>query len=309
MSFTYINPGYAEWLDGKSSTTVENLKYNPYGGVAFYGGSTDRSITLPEIPAEIYIHLLLYIDLTKGSNGRVIISAGNSNGLDIQETWGNWELNFECNDSKFKTMSVAEANLKLDGMNELLFHCKAGTNEAGLYSWVINGVEVIAENRSVSFIKSGNYATKSDEVVLFSTNARAVFSNIIISDAEVREDEKVAVLPASAVDTDMTDNGDGSYSATVEGQYFLQTLDADDLISSYGGASTVTGLYLSGNPAYATGAVLRKAIACGGKDGNISDIAEMTLKADPASKAMIGGKVSMTLEDLRGYKFGWKAGV
>ena len=309
MSFTYINPGYAEWLDGTSGTTVENWKYNPYGGVAFYGGSSDRSVILPEIPTEIYIHLLLYIDLSKGSNSRVIISAGNDNKLDIQETWGTWELNFECNDSKFKTMSVAEANLKLDGMNEILFHGKAGTNEAGIYTWIINGVEVIAENRSVSFIKSGNYATKSDEVVLFSTNARAVFSNIIISDAEVRPEEKVAVLPVSSIDTDMTDNGDGSYSATAAGQHFLQTIDPSALISSYSGASAVTGLYLSGNPAYTTGAALTKAIACGGKDGNISDIAETTLKTDAASKALIGGRVSMTLEDLRGYEFGWKAGV
>ena len=71
----------------------------------------------------------------------------------------------------------------------------------------------------------------------------------------------------------------------------------------------MTGLYLSGNPAYTTGAALKKAIACGGKDGIITDIAETTLKTDTTSKALIGGRMSMTLEDLRGYQFGWKAGV
>ena len=54
---------------------------------------------------------------------------------------------------------------------------------------------------------------------------------------------------------------------------------------------------------------MKKAIACGGKDGIITDIAEATLNTDTAAKALIGGRVSMTLEDLRGYQFGWKAGV
>ncbi len=309
MSFMYVNPGYAEWLDCTGGKTVESLKYNPYGGVGFYGGSVDRSIVLPEIPTEIYIHFMVYIDLSLSSNGRVIVSAGNDNKIDIQETWGTWEVTFECNDNKFKTMNVTEANLKLDGMNEILFHAKAGEGDAGLYSWTVNGVEVISEHRSVSFIKVGNYSTKSDEVVFYSSNTRAVLSNIIVSDSEVGREEKVVILPVSSIDTDMTENEDGSYSASAAGQHFLQDVDAEALIQTYGGASVVTGLYLSGNPAYTTGAALKKAIACGGKDGIITDIAETTLKTDTTSKALIGGRMSMTLEDLRGYQFGWKAGV
>lgn len=309
MSFMYVNPGYAEWLDCTGGTTVESLKYNPYGGVSFYGGSVDRSIVLPEIPTEIYVHLMAYIDLSKSSNGRLIVSTGNDNKIDIQETWGRWEANFECNDSKIRTMSVSEANLKLDGMNEILFHAKAGEDEAGVYSWTVNGAEIIAERRSVSFIKVGSYSTNSDEVVFYSSNARVVFSNVIVSDSEVGRDEKVVVLPVSSIDTDMVANDDGSYSASAAGQHFLQDVDAEALIQTFGGASVVTGLYLSGNPAYTTGAALKKAIACGGKDGIITDIAEATLNTDTAAKALIGGRVSMTLEELRGYQFGWKAGV
>ena len=309
MSFMYINPGYAEWLDCNGATTVENVKYNPFSGVGFYGGSTDQSVALPEIPTEIYVHVSAYIDLSKSSNGRLIISTGNDNEFDLQETWGRWELSLKCNNSRIKTMSVTEANLKLDGMNEILFHGKAGVNEAGLYSWTINGVEVIAENRSVSFIKDSTYATNSDAVVLYSSNTRVVLSNVIVSDAEVGREEKVVVLPIASIDTDMTPNDDGSYSASAAGQRFLQTIDASALINSYGGESAVTGLFLFGNPAYTTGAGLTKAIACGGKDGTIVDFAPATLKIDAASKALIGSKVSMTLEDLHGYQFGWRAGV
>ena len=309
MSFTYINPGYAEWLDGKGGTTVESVKYNPFSGVGFYGGNVDQSVVLPEIPTEIYVHLMAYIDLSKSSNGRLIISTGNDNEFDLQETWGRWELNFKCNNSRIKTMDVTEAHLKLDGMNEILFHGKAGENEAGLYSWTINGVEVIAEKRSVSFIKDSTYATNSDAVALYSSNTRVVLSNVIISDAEVGREEKVVVLPIASIETDMTLNDDGSYSASAAGQRFLQTIDTSALRDLYGGESAVTGLYLSGNPAYTTGAGLTKAIACGGKDGTIVDIATATLKTDTASKALIGGRVSMTLEDLQGYQFGWRAGV
>ena len=307
MSFMYINPGTADLLDVAGGTTVEGGKFNPYGGVAFWQPSSKKGVTIPEVPTEIYAKVTLAIRGALSSSVEAHMYAGNSNGWVIRESSGTWYLDMVCCNTQIEHLDNEEINLNFNGLNDILFHAKSGYSEQGLYSITINGVEVFKRNRTVRFVQSDSYAVPSDVVAFYSRNEKALFSNIIVSDTPVGCKDQVGILPVMETDTDMTANDDGSYTATAAGQRFIQTIDAEALINTYGGASHVSGLYISGNPAYTTGAELTKAIACGGKE-TLSDIASVTLSTDNTAKTLIGGAVSMTLEDLRGYRFGWKAG-
>ena len=309
MSFLYINPGDASLLDTTTGVTVEDARFNPYGGVSFWQPKSEKGIVLPYPLTEIYAKASVYLrgSLTK-SDARAKLQAGNSNGWTVRENYGKWSLEIACCATQIKSLSGEEINLDPNGFNNILLHVKEGSSEEGSISVTINGKEVFASKQYVTFRQS-SYGSPSDVITILSDNEEALFSNIIISDKEIGEKEQVAVLPVSATDTDMTANGDGSYTATEEGQHFFQSFDAASLIDAYGGASNVTGIYIAGKPAYATGSELTKAVACGGKDGAMADISTTTLKMDSTATALIGGRVSMTLGDLQGYKFGWKAGV
>ena len=310
MSFMYINPGYGNFLDVAGATTVESAKYNPYGGVSFWqAANTDAGITLPEVPTEIYLKTSVAIRGGNSATANARVYAGNSNGWTIRESSGNWYLDIACGNTNIKNLSNADTNLNFNGMNDILLHAEYGYYEAGVFSLTVNGTEVFSANRTVKFTKDSSYATPSDVVVLYSKNEKVLLSNIIVSDTEVGCKEQVAILPATATDTDMTANGDGSYTATAAGQRFMQTIDASSLVAEYGGASNVTGLYIFGNPAYCTGAEITKAILCAKKDGAVTELATTTLTTDSTAMALIGGRVEMTLSDLEGYELGWKAGV
>ncbi len=308
MAFTYINPGYGELLDVSGATTVESAKCNPFCGVGFWYDRSDRGVVLPEIPSEIFIHVSFFVQTSETSKAETAVKAGNNNGIQIKENYGEWKLYVHCNNSEIKYFNEEDTNLNTGGANDILLHVRAGNSASGLISVTVNGEEIYSVTRYVSIAKTETYANDSNTLVFFSRNARVLFSNIIASDSPVGCKDKVGVLPFLDTDTDMTANDDGSYTATAAGQHFLRTIDAETLINTYGGASQVSGLYLSGNPAYTTGEEITRAIVCGGK-GTLSDLASVTLSTDNTAKALIGSSVSMTLEDLRGYKFGWKAGV
>lgn len=308
MAFTYVNPGYGELLDVSGATTVEDAKCNPYSGVGFWHKRSDVGVVLPEIPSEIFVHVSFFINTSALSSADTAVKVGNNNGIQIKESYRVWKIYVYCNNTEIKTINEEETNLNILGANDILLHIRAGNDDNGLISVMVNGEEIYTTTRNVSITKTESYSIEPNALVLCSKTERVLLSNIIASDSPVGCKEKVGILPFIDTDTNMTANEDGSYTASAEGQHFLQTIDAETLIRTYGGASRVSGLYLSGNPAYTTGEELRKAIACGGKEV-ISDIASVTLAMDNAAKAIIGGNVSMTLEDLRGYKFGWKAGV
>lgn len=309
MSFTYINPGNVNLLDIQNGTTVENSKYNPYSGVSFWQSDSDGGIKLSEIPTEIYAKMTVAIrsDVSESANTRMFV--GNSNGWTIRESYGAWYLDITCGNSQIKSLKGAESNLNFNGLNDILLHAKAGYYEEGLISITVNGHEVFTANRTVKFVKDSSYATESDFVILYCKNEKTLMSNIIISDSAVECKEQVAVLPVTEMDSDMSANDDGSYSATAAGQHLFQKVDAASLISMYGGLSKVTGLYIIGNPAYRTGSEITEAIACTRRDGMVEEIGKAKLSMENTAKALIGGKVSMTLDEMNGYEFGWKAGV
>ena len=307
MSFIYINPGYAELLDVEG-TTVTDGKYNPFGGVSFWQSAVDRKscITLPEIPTELYMKACVYL---KGTSAYVTIYAGNNTGFQMYYSSNTCRFCVVSTNSQVMYKTAAEVGLKVNGMNDILFHGRYGYYSAGYISVIVNGVEVYTANTTVNYTQSSSSNVPSDGVVFYSKNTDALISNIILSDSEIACNEKVAILTAKSTDTDMTANGDGSYTATAVGQYLFQTLDSDALIDSYGGESPVTGLFLAGNPAYCTGSELTKAIACGRKNGTVTEYGTVTLESDTSARALIGSRMNATLADLKGQEFGWKAGV
>ena len=307
MSFLYINPGTADLLD-VAGTTVENPKYNPFGGISFWQDTVDRKscTTLPEIPSELYMKFCLYL---KGASAYATVYAGNNTGCSVSCSSGTWRFTVTSSNSQVCNRTAPEAGLKVSGMNDILFHARYGYYSAGYISVIVNGTEVYTANTTVDFNQKSTGNVPSDGIVFYSRNEDALLSNIIVSDAPVAWNEKVAVLAAKSTDTDMADNGDGSYTASAAGQYLFQSLDADALIGTYGEASPVTGVFLAGNPAYCTGAELTKAIACGRKDGIVTEYGTAALGTDRNAHALIGSRLSLTLADLRGREFGWKAGV
>lgn len=309
MSFTYINPGYAELLDSDTGTTVQSKVYNYIEGVSFWDKNVTSNIRLGSVPEDLYCKVSVFIRETSDLACAKIF-AGNDVGVSIVNTSASgWRINISGGYSELRQYnSCNECNLH-SGMNDILFHAKAGYSSRGLFCFIVNGQEVYNYNVTVDFDKSSSSTTPSSDVLLRSDNDKILLSNIIISDSEVAWNEKVAALPTTATDTNMMENEDGSYTATAAGQLFLQSLDSEALIDTYGEASAVTGLFLAGKPAYTTGSELTKAIACGRKAGVMTEYGTVTLKADTTAQAMVGSRLNMTLGDLRGQEFGWKAGV
>ena len=106
--------------------------------------------------------------------------------------------------------------------------------------------------------------------------------------------------------------GDGKYVGTKSGQQLVQTIDATDLITKFGGETKVNNLIVYGNPGYRTGNGITTAY--GGSnddygDGKFTTKGSCTLSADPnaiASVAWDETDNATTLDDLDGLEVGWK---
>ena len=134
-------------------------------------------------------------------------------------------------------------------------------------------------------------------------------SNLIISDSPIDAKEHVIALPVKATETDMTANADGSYTADKAGQYLLQTIDADALLTKYGSETKITGLEFCGNPASCTGSELEKIVGIQkAKDGTVTEWGSTTLSMTPAV-VRLANTTALTLEELGNCQIGVKAGV
>ena len=127
---------------------------------------------------------------------------------------------------------------------------------------------------------------------------------------EVAEQKvKTAFLPVKDTETDMTANADGSYTADKAGQYLLQTIDADALLTKYGSETKITGLEFCGNPASCTGSELEKIVGIQkAKDGTVTEWGSTTLSMTPAV-VRLANTTALTLEELGNRQIGVKAGV
>ena len=155
------------------------------------------------------------------------------------------------------------------------------------------------------------YLTNSDAktIAILTKNDDILISNLILSDEEISPREQVITLPVKETQTNMTDYGDGSYEATAANQELLQTVDVAALSTQYGGDSRVTGISLLGNPAYRTAEGLCALTALEKSGGNVTEYGRHVVEQNPNSTVMDTRAVSMTIAELTGRQFGWRAGT
>lgn len=126
---------------------------------------------------------------------------------------------------------------------------------------------------------------------------------LIISDEYFPPSEKIIALPVANTTTDMTDNGDGSYTATAEGQTLMQTIDTAQLLTQIGEGNTLTGFALIGNPAYYDGDGLSRLASMRGS----TEKENVALPTDTAGKILSSWSDNVPQTDFANLSLGWKA--
>ena len=295
-----MNPGLAEFLDVSGGTNVIGKQYNPYGETAFWQSSSSPAVILPEVPTEIYIHVTLYLDKPQGDYPKCqFLPTDNTTGVSFQySSYSGWSCNAIFNNTQDGSVSETDAHLEEGKLHEVIVYLKGDSN--GIIAVSINGSEVLRRT---------GYVPLSQNVKIKCSSATFLLSNLIISDTPIDAKEHVIALPVKATETDMTANADGSYTADKAGQYLLQTIDADALLTKYGSETKITGLEFCGNPASCTGSELEKIVGIQkAKDGTVTEWGSTTLSMTPAV-VRLANTMALTLEKLGNCQIGVKAGV
>ena len=295
-----MNPGLAELLDVSGGTNVTGKQYNPYGETAFWQSSSSPAVILPEVPTEIYIHVTLYLDKPQGDYPKCqFLPTDNTTGVSFQySSYSGWSCNAIFNNTQDGSVSETDAHLEEGKLHEVIVYLKGDSN--GIIAVSINGSEVLRRT---------GYVPLSQNVKIKCSSATFLLSNLIISDTPIDAKEHVIALPVKATETDMTANADGSYTADKAGQYLLQTIDADALLTKYGSETKITGLEFCGNPASCTGSELEKIVGIQkAKDGTVTEWGSTTLSMTPAV-VRLANTTALTLEELGNRQIGVKAGV
>nr|DAS13455.1 MAG TPA: hypothetical protein [Caudoviricetes sp.] len=302
MAFKYINPGYAELLSVRGGTTVTGEQYSKTG-VSFWQPTSDKGLTISEFPAELYGKLDLYFKapenadrakLTLAIGGYIIVSA--------ETSWSRWRMKGNNNNDTI----AASDNIRVNAVNTLWFHVKPGQNHNGIFRAILNEREVCNKQEDSFWY---DYGSSEKTITVYSRTEDILISNLILSDEEISPREQVILLPIQSTQTNMTGCGDGSYEATAAGQEILQTVDTASLIAQYGADSRVTGISLLGNPAYRTAEGLCALTALEKIGGTVTEFGRHIAEQNPNSTVMDTRTVSMTVAELTGRQFGWRAGT
>ena len=305
MSFKYINPGYAELLPDKTGTTITGEQYSK-SGAAFWQPEDHKGLTFSESPPEFYAKLDMYLKNPKNaSESRLEIGIGYGNWLRVYPHRAQWGIEGHDGSTVFDTYETADF-VRPDAINTLWFHIKQGRNNDGVFHVVVNE-HVVCNKRDRNIWYAND--THGKTITVLSKNDDILISNLIFSDEEINPKEQVVMLPVKETQTNMTDCGDGSYEATAANQELLQTVDIAALSTQYGADSRVTGISLIGNPAYRTAEGLCALTAIEKSGGNITEYGRHIVEQNPNSTVMDTRTVSMTIAEVTGRQFGWRAGT
>lgn len=302
MAFKYINPGYAELLSVSGGTTVTGEQYSKTG-ISFWQPTYYKGLNLSEVPSELYGKFDMYIKNSENADrARFSIAIGGYKIMEAETFWSKWKIRGNNNNN---TLAAGE-EVRVKAISTVWFHIKPGQNNDGLFHAVIDEREVC--NKSDAYV---GYLTNSDAktISILSGTDEILVSNLILSDEEISPREQVVMLPVQATQTNMTDYGDGSYEATAANQELLQTVYVAALSAQYGADSRVTGISLIGNPAYRTAEGLCALRALEKSGGNITEYGRHIAEQNPTSVVMDTRTVSMTIAELTGRQFGWRAGT
>ena len=302
MAFKYINPGYAELLSVKDGATVIGEQYSKTG-VSFWQPTYYKGLNLSEVPPELYGRFDMYIkDTEQGGNAKLSFAIGGYKIIEAEKFWSTWKIRGSNNN---EMLAVGDA-VSVKEIFAVWFHIKPGENGNGIFHAMIAEREVCnIQNAYVGYLTNSDAKT----IAILTKNDDILISNLILSDEEISPREQVITLPVNATQTNMTDCGDGSYEATAANQEILQTVDVAALSAQYGADSRVTGLSLIGNPAYRTAEGLCALTALEKSGGNVTEYGRHVVEQNPNSTVMDTRAVSMTIAELTGRQFGWRAGT
>ena len=304
--FKYINPGYAELLSVSGGTTVTGEQYSKTG-VSFWQTQMNRGLSLSEIPTELYGRFDVFLkNPTNAEDALVWVCIGYYNGIKISPNRAVWDIEIRKDGSNIYSLTDTAEVIRTDAVNTLWFHIKQGNHADGIMHVMVNGHEIYhAQNEELWY--AGDSGAKT--VTLCSKSSDALLSNLIFSDATINPKEQVVILPVKETQTSMTDCGDGSFEGTAANQELLQTVDVASLITQYGADSRVTGISLIGNPAYRTAEVLCALTAIEKSGGNYMAYGRHIAEQNPSSVVVDARSVSMSIAELTGRQFGWRAGT
>lgn len=288
MSFLYLNPGYGNLFERVSQDGyIQITNSDSITGKAFHSCGT-RVITFPTGLSEIWLRYDFYPVSTTVDAGFSV----NSNSKNVQMF-----TSFDYNSMRPQRVylnSSEKGNFGLSSKwNHYLVHIKSGVSD---------GVCEIWENEDLKFSFTGNVLNGEQMLncdILSTGNKQ--FSQIIISDTEIKWTENVIVVPTTISGT-MTDNGDGTYSATEAGQYVNQTIDNASLRESFPDNTVITGFCIAGRPAYYDGNGIDTMQAT----DNNNVIGECQLTSSSAKSIYFGERVNKPISNISG-TYGWKA--
>mgnify|MGYP006872999315 CR=1 FL=1 len=288
MAYLYINPGHGNLFPSKTQQSYATQTSSTYTrtGVAF---GLCGTCYLPDPP------------------------------VGTKEIWAKFDnyAGANTNDGYFTVSSATKTcQVRTGGATKTVWvnNANKGTFVASILGYVLvhlisdatNGLFEVYERGVLGFTFSGNVLGGEDITSLSFTAlyASIQYSNIIVSDTEIDKTENVITLPVSATDATMTDNGDGSYSASSAGEYVKQTVDKASLKQTYNADKTIiTGVALAGRPAYYDGEGLYHMEALA--DNTVLSEEELTAN-DGAYSIISATSVSCSIDELAN-QYGWRA--
>lgn len=300
VSFRYVNPGYVELLDDRANVeSIEDLTRNPINGISLRrtSMSTNPLLTFASIPNELYCRYDIFRDNANQTDYVGVFDTS-------RKYFGMYSsydyLRLYCYGKEMASVKITANDFwNKTGLNKIWFHFSVTEN---LIEAVINGEIKL----------NGVFSDASNLVPYFNisntaSNPKSYYSNFIISDEYISPKEQVIVLPTNAVETDMIDNQDGSYTADQNGQAILQTIDAKELIKQYGRASKVTGIAVAAVPAYRTAEGLSNLIGLDKISGEIMEHNSVEVSSITNGAVFDYWNTNITIGGLDGKQIGWKA--
>ena len=302
MSFKYINPGYAELLSVSSGTTVTGNQYSKTG-VSFWQPNYYKGLDLSEVPPELYGRFDMYIKNSENANSaRLSIAIGGYKIVKAETSWNSWKIHGNNNNN---TLAASDA-VRTKAISTVWFHIKPGENNNGVFHAIIDEREVCnIQNANIGYLTDSDAKT----IKISSLTDEILISSLILSDEKISPREQVVMLPVKETQTNMTDYGDGSYEATAVGQELLQAVDVSSLITQYGGNSRVVSIAPFAKPAYRTAEGLCALTAIEKSGGTITEHGRHIAGQDQNGFVMGTYDTSLSIADLVGQQFGWRAGT
>lgn len=219
----YVNPGYSELLDDKTTTTKSST-YNPTNGVSIVASNwIENAINLPNL-TEVYVKFdigMLDYDYDDYFNFYVF---GDGKNIGVNRSV-NGSGGVQILDDAYPDLFSANRGDKYS----VFMHVKCGLN--GAVEIYLNGGIIKAYSGPVAINK------------LTSIRLRAIDSfinNIIVADHDIR-DESVLVVPLGEPTGTWSGISDGEAKATEADQVLTQSLKIDDIKNTVG-TDTVTSV-------------------------------------------------------------------